>query len=59
MTWCNKFGMHYLFNDVPSSLLSVFIPCIILYEHFGVRIEPLEAWHDVMNLEFINYLMIF
>ena len=33
MTWCNKFGIHYLFNDVPMSLLSILIPCIILYEH--------------------------
>ena len=33
MTWCNKFGIHYLFNDVPVSLLSILIPCIILYEH--------------------------
>ena len=33
MTWCNKFGIHYLFNDVPISLLSILIPCIILYEH--------------------------
>ena len=33
MTWGNKFGLHYLFNDVPILLLSVLIPCIILYEH--------------------------
>ena len=33
MRWCNKFGIHYLFNDVPISLLSILIPCIILYEH--------------------------
>ena len=33
MTWCNKFGIHYLFNDVPISLLSILIPCIILYEY--------------------------
>ena len=33
MTWCNKFGIHYLFNDVPISLLSILILCIILYEH--------------------------
>ena len=33
MTWCNKFGILYLFNDVPISLLSILIPCIILYEH--------------------------
>ena len=33
MTWCNKFRIHYLFNDVPVSLLSILIPCIILYEH--------------------------
>ena len=33
MTWCNKFGIHYLFNDVSVSLLSILIPCIILYEH--------------------------
>ena len=23
MTWCNKFGIHNLFNDVPISLLSI------------------------------------
>ena len=34
MTWCNKFEIHYLFNNVIVSLLSIFIPCIILYEHF-------------------------
>ena len=33
MTWCNKFGIHYLFNDVPVSLLFILIPYIILYEH--------------------------
>ena len=33
MTWCNKFGIHYLFNNIPNSLLSILIPCIILYEH--------------------------
>ena len=33
MTWCNKFGIHYLFNDVLISLLSILIPFIILYEH--------------------------
>ena len=33
MTWWNKFRIHYLFNDVPISLLSILIPCIILYEH--------------------------
>ena len=33
MTWCSKFGIHYLFNNVPVSLLSIIIPCIILYEH--------------------------
>ena len=33
MTWCNKFGIHYLFNDVLVSLLSIPISCIILYEH--------------------------
>ena len=25
----------------------------------SVRIEPLKAWHDVINLEFIIYLMMF
>ena len=24
-----------------------------------VRIEPLKAWHDVISLEFISYLMMF
>ena len=33
MTWCNKFGIHYLFNEVPVSLLSILIPCIILDDH--------------------------
>ena len=33
MTWCNTFRIHYLFNDVLVSLLSILIPCIILYEH--------------------------
>ena len=33
ITWYNKFGIHYLFNDIPISLLSILIPCIILYEH--------------------------
>ena len=33
MTWCNKFGIHYLFNDASVSFLSIIIPCIILYEH--------------------------
>ena len=33
MTWYNKFGIHYLFNDISVSLLSILIPCIILYEH--------------------------
>ena len=33
MTWCDKIGIHYLFNDVLVSLLSSFISCIILYEH--------------------------
>ena len=32
-TWCNKFGIRYLFNDVPVSLLSILISCIILYKH--------------------------
>ena len=33
MTRCNKIEIHYLFNDIPVSLLSILIPCIILYEH--------------------------
>ena len=33
MTWRNKCGIHYLLNDVPVSLLSILIPCIMLYEH--------------------------
>ena len=33
MKWYNKIGIHYLFNDVPVSLLSIIIACIILYEH--------------------------
>ena len=33
MTWCKKFRIHHLFNDVLVSLLSIFIPCIIFYEH--------------------------
>ena len=34
MTWCNKFGIRYLFNDALVSFLSILIPCSILYEHF-------------------------
>ena len=37
MTWCNKIGIHYLFNDVPVSLLSILIPCIN-YEHFCLHL---------------------
>ena len=33
MTWCNKFGIHYLFNDVPILVLFILIPCMIFYEH--------------------------
>ena len=33
MTWYNKFEIHYLFNDILGSLLSILILCIILYEH--------------------------
>ena len=38
MTWYNKFGIHYLFDNVPISLLSIFIPCIMLYEHSCLHI---------------------
>ena len=38
MTWCNTFGIHYLFNDVLVSLLLILIPCIILYEHFCLHL---------------------
>ena len=38
MTWCNKCGNHYLFNDVRVSLLSILIPCIILYEHYCLHL---------------------
>ena len=33
MTLCNKFEIHYLFNDVLVSLLYILIPCVILYKH--------------------------
>ena len=33
MTWCNQVWIHYLFKDIPVSLLFILIPCIILYEH--------------------------
>ena len=36
--------------DSPSSLLFIILP---------IRIEPLKAWHGVINLEFIIYLMMF
>ena len=38
MTWCNKFGIHYLFNDVLVLLLFILIPCIILCEHYCLRL---------------------
>ena len=33
MIRCNRFGIHYLFNDIPFSLLFILIPSIVLYEH--------------------------
>ena len=33
MTSWNKFRIHYSFNDILVSFLSILIPCIILYEH--------------------------
>ena len=33
MTWCNRFEIHYLFDDILGSFLSILIPCIILYGH--------------------------
>ena len=33
MICCNRFGIHYSFNDIPNSLLSIIFLCIILYEH--------------------------
>ena len=34
--------------------------CSMLWaKGFSVRIEPLKAWYDVINLEFIIYLMMF
>ena len=38
MTLCNKFGILYLFNDVTVSLLSILIPCIILYKYFFLHL---------------------
>ena len=38
MTWYNKFEIHYLFNDILGSLLSILILCIILYEHSCLHI---------------------
>ena len=33
MTWFDKFGIHYLFNNDLISRLFILIPYIILYEH--------------------------
>ena len=38
MTWCNKFGIHYLLNGVLVSLLFISISCIIFYEHSYLHI---------------------
>ena len=38
MTWCNKFRIHYLFNDVLVSLLYILIPYSILYEHYCLHL---------------------
>ena len=32
---------------------------LVIIKFVGVRIEPLKVWHDVTNLEFVIYLMIF
>ena len=44
MTWCNKFEIHYIFNDVLVSLLSTLIPCTILDEHFCLHLLYC-MWH--------------
>ena len=33
MTWCNKIRSLLFINKVPVSLLSILIPCIVLYKH--------------------------
>ena len=38
MTWCNRFRILYLFNDVLVSILFILIPYIILYEHSCIHL---------------------
>ena len=33
MAWCNRFEIHYLFNDIQVSLLFILTIGITLYEH--------------------------
>ena len=33
--------------------------CLVFIIAHTIRIEPLKGWHDVINLEFIIYLMMF
>ena len=54
MTWSNKFGIHYLFNDVLVSLLFILIPCIILYEHYCLHLLH-RTWLRCIR-SYIEYL---
>ena len=43
-----------------GSIYYPFSMCLrVRHEVLHVRIEPLKAWHDVINLEFIIYLVMF
>ena len=42
MTWCNKFGILHLFNDILISILSILIPWTTLHEY-----SCLHLWHCI------------
>ena len=58
MTWCNKFGIHYLFDNILILLLSILISCILLYEHYCLHLlhytwlKCIRSYTKDLNYEF-------
>lgn len=54
MTWCDKFGIHYSFTDILTSILSIFNSCIILYKYniekaLSPMVPPERGWMGVLK----------
>ena len=58
MTWCNKFGIHYLFDNILILLLSILISCMVLYEHYCLHLlhytwlKCIRSYTKDLNYEF-------